>query len=146
MEHTKDGIAAYFTVEAALVLPIVLGVIVYIIYFQLFWYNRCLMDQETAMLAMKAVRTISADQKEFDSSLMEWKEQYIGDKYIGWKQNRISYSLKQNQLSMRQMGSLDAPGSGWESEVQYVNKQLDPVFFIRVCRKIKMKMEEKNEE
>ena len=43
---------AYFTVEAALVLPLVTGAILFVIYTMLFQYDRCLLEQDIGALAL----------------------------------------------------------------------------------------------
>ena len=43
---------AYLTVEAALILPMVLGVIILVIYLLFFQYDRCLMEQNVGKLAL----------------------------------------------------------------------------------------------
>lgn len=148
MEHGKkescgeSGCQAYFTVEAALVLPVIIGVLVYIIYFQLFWYNRCLMDQETAMMGIRASLVEAVDQEELRNSLMSWQQGYLSDKYAGWETEHASLSIRQNKLRIRREGGLSVPHAGWNAAIVYENKRLDPASFLRWCRKIKIYMED----
>jgi hypothetical protein len=44
---------AYFTVEAALVIPIVLGILVMIIYLSFYLYDRCVMAQDCYVLSYR---------------------------------------------------------------------------------------------
>ena len=39
-------VSAYMTVEAALIIPIVMGSILFVVYMMLFQYNRCLLEQD----------------------------------------------------------------------------------------------------
>lgn len=43
---------AYFTVEAALVLPIVIAALLFVIYMMLFQYDRCLLEQDMGAIAL----------------------------------------------------------------------------------------------
>ena len=44
----------YFTVEAALIFPFVMGVILLVIYMWFFQYDRCLMEQDYALITVMA--------------------------------------------------------------------------------------------
>lgn len=44
---------AYFTVEAACVLPIVFGVYIFLIYGMFYQYDRCLLEQDVALQVLK---------------------------------------------------------------------------------------------
>ena len=63
MKIHRKKIEGYFTVEAAMVLPIVIAVILMIIYMWFFQYNRCLMEQDTAILALRG-SILQAEEKE----------------------------------------------------------------------------------
>ncbi len=51
----------YMTLEASLVMPVVICVIVLIIYFTYYLYGRCMLSQDTYILAFRATRTASRD-------------------------------------------------------------------------------------
>ena len=70
-------IKAYFTVEAALILPLIIGTIVYIICFLLFWYNRCVMEQEIAVYAVKGAQSRIEEPEQLRIFLEECKEEYF---------------------------------------------------------------------
>lgn len=133
----------YFTVEAALLLPFVIGTIVYIIYFQFFWYNRCLMDQETAMLGVRAVQDTYSDGEKIKQNLIRWREGFLTDRYINWEADEPTLICGRGRLSVRQKGSLEAWNSVWNAETAYENKKIQTSVFLRICRKIGLRMEEK---
>ena len=49
---TQD-VRAYFTVEAAMVMSLVLSVVVMVVYIMFFQYNRCIMEQDVGTLVLK---------------------------------------------------------------------------------------------
>lgn len=124
----------YMTVEASLVLPIVLGVIVFIIYFQLFWYDRCLMDQRTAMLGIRMTRLETARQEEVESYLGDF---YFPEETVAWRESDLFISLSGNAWKLKNRGELlfDVDRN-WSSEIAYVNRRLNPGTFLRLCRKL----------
>lgn len=54
MKECKRYIRGYFTVEAAMILPVMLGVYVFIIVILMFQYDRCRLEQDMASMMIKA--------------------------------------------------------------------------------------------
>ena len=133
----------YFTVEAAMVLPVVIGTIVFIIYLQLYLYNRCLMDQEAAMLAMQTVQMYSGDMTQMQGMLERWKEQNLTAKYVGWRKEQPVVTKKYDRLTYEQKGYILTDHTLWETDLQYENKLINATVFLRNCRK-SQKADEKN--
>lgn len=131
----------YLTVEAALLLPFVIGVLVYIIYFQLFWYNRCLMDQEAAMTAVKAAQADSIDQGTLQDEVSRWRGEFLTDRYIGWESDRPVLTSQINKLSVRIQGRLILPNNSWNAEAVCEANRINISAFLRQCRKTIMWME-----
>lgn len=132
----------YLTVEAALLLPFVIGVIVYVIYFQLFWYNRCLMDQETAMTVVKAVQADSIDRDMTREDIVQWRKEFLTDRYVGWESDKPVLTVQLNKLSVSMGGRLRMPNASWNAEETYAASRIDASVFLRQCRKILLRMEE----
>ena len=125
----------YFTVEAAMVLPVVIGTIVFIIYLQLYLYNRCLMDQETAMLAVQTVKTYSGDMKQTQEALMNWEAQNLTEKYVGWRKEQPVVTKKYDRLIFERKGHVLTDHALWETDIQYENRIMNTTVFLRNCRK-----------
>lgn len=135
---------AYFTVEAALVLPIVLAVILYTVYLLFFQYDRCLLEQNTGKLALRGCTLQIADGEELVRELtIQAREE--DDRYIAWKQGNARIVIKGDLVSVKGSGRLIFPfrglmplsgGSTWSGECIYENNRIFPVRFIRNCRKI----------
>lgn len=133
----------YLTVEAALLLPFVIGVIVYVIYFQLFWYNRCLMDQETAMTAVRSVQVDSVDMEKIQKEVRQWREEFLTDRHVGWEKEKPVLTAQLNKLSVSAKGSLKLPYALWNAEAAYEVSRINTSVFLRSCRKLILRMEEK---
>lgn len=134
-EKRGKELEGYFTVEASLVLPIVIGSIVFIIYVLLYWYNRCLMDQDTAMLAMQAVILDQGDVEQTGREAEAWRRQNLTEKYVGWQMGDIILSKQRDQIKVAREGKLLTDHSPWEAVTAYENKILHPSNFLRLCRR-----------
>lgn len=135
-------IDGYFTVEAAMVLPVVIGTIVFIICLQLFLYDRCLMEQDVDMLAVQAVKEYQGNAEQTRAAVLEWKDQNLTDKYMGWRREDLTLSKRFGKLKLEQDGELITDYGLWKANVWSENRLLNAAYFLRGCRKIERIREE----
>ncbi|MCM1325800.1 MAG: hypothetical protein NC094_05540 [Bacteroidales bacterium] len=144
MKNTKK-VKAYFTVEAALILPMALGAIVLIMYLWFFQYNRCLLEQDAGILALRGAVTEAADNQKRITLLTEQAEQMDKDKYVAWEDAKTSITIKQGKIQVKKEGLLRFPFQGlipgkskcvWEAGAIYENRILIPTSVIRYYRKL----------
>lgn len=135
---------AYLTVEAALVLPVVLGVIVLVIYLLFFQYDRCLMEHNTGILALRGCTIQVTNREELIGEIVEYSKQK-DKRYLAWTMDDIAACLKGNIVRVERSGALKCPFPGlmfwsrdteWGSEIVYENYRIEPDEFIRNCRKL----------
>ena len=129
------SVGGYFTVEASLVLPVVIASIVFIIYGLLYWYDRCLMDQDTAMLAMQAVIREQGTLEETGREVRAWKERNMTDKYVGWQMGELVLTQGRGRIKASREGKLVTDHSLWQARSSYENRILHPAAFLRLCRR-----------
>ncbi len=143
MKGTKK-INAYFTVEAALIFPFVMGVVLLTVYLLFFQYNRCLMEQAAGVLSLRGCALQTDDGKELAAQLLVcFREDDRA--YLAWDMEDAKISLKGNRLRVACSGSLKFPFPGfsfwspdniWESGIVYESRRIKPADLIRDCRKI----------
>lgn len=136
MGKNKKRVGTYFTVEASLVLPVVIGSIIFIISFLLFWYNRCLMEQELAMIAVKASQSEAQTPEELERELREWRGECLTDKYYAWDVETIISSRKNNWLEFRRKGNLIMGETTWKADASGKALRISVAPFLRTCRKL----------
>ena len=139
---------AYFTVEAALVLPMVMSAMLVGIYLFCYQYDRCLMEQDMGSLLLwghsKAAEN-AGETEEIKDSLLQRAARINRSKYAAWRFTAIDIRLEKNKLSVTGRGELAFPVRGWnlwnrnnlwEVQVNYESGRLSPVFYIRQYRKL----------
>lgn len=147
MEKRKSC-GAYFTVEAALVLPLVMSAMLLSIYLFCFQYDRCLMEQDMGSLILWCselmLDSANAAKEQEEKIKVRTGEIYM-DKYVGWELTAVDVELEKNRFSATGRGQLAFPVPGWniwndsniwEDEVTYVSTTISPVFYIRQLRKL----------
>lgn len=134
-------LGGYFTVEASLVLPMVIGTVIFVICVLLFWYNRCLMDQDAAMLSVKVVQISGKSIQDREQALKEWRKEFMTDKHYGWDQEDPFLSQRLGRITIRQSGKLILGDFPWMAETVYENADIHPASFLRLCRRMNQDME-----
>lgn len=140
----KKTIEGYFSLEAALVLPMVLWVILFIVYLLFFQYNRCLMEQDMGILALRGALIQAENNTHRVEELKKTAEEMDYKKYIAWETEGCHISSGQGKVSVQQRGQIMVPfrwnneeQAWWSTTVSYENKLISPVTFIRTCRRLK---------
>lgn len=138
---------AYFTVEASMVIPVVIGVILLTIYLWIFQYNRCLMEQDIGEMALKGSTFFSGQKQEIIVTLKNQYENSKKENYFIWKLEEPDIFVKKDNVQISQTGMLQFPFDmwniepKWQTEVNYRNQILSPVSFLRNYYKLKKKSE-----
>lgn len=153
----KKSCEAYFTVEATLVLPLVMGAILLEVYLFCYQYDRCLMEQDMGSLVLwcNEIRLENADTVEKQKEKIKSRTSEIyRDKYAAWDLTAVNVQLEKNRVSVIGRGQLTFPVPGWnlwnninlwESEAVYESKSISPVFYIRQLRKLDEALHGENE-
>lgn len=143
MKVMEQKMRGYFTVEAAMVLPMVMIFILWMIYLWFFQYNRCLMEQDAGALALQGAALQSEDNEDRMRQLREMANQVYGEKYIAWENGEMELKIEKGMICVKQKGRIRFPfGSlipgtaSAETTAVYENDIISPVHFIRSYRKM----------
>lgn len=138
------NVNAYFTVEAALIIPLVISGILFVVYLLLFQYDRCLMEQDLGAMALWGSTAESADPADFEEKIQRRVKELYRDKYVAWKFIRLNAALDKNRFSTEGEGGISFPipgwnfsgiGNFWDAKIDFSYSRLTPVKFIRLCHK-----------
>lgn len=145
---------AYFTVEAALIVPVVMSTMFLVIYLLLFQYNRCLLEQDLGAMAIWGSETEVSDEEIFEEKIRERIGEIYRDKYVAWEITTLNVTLQNNNFLVEGGGQLTFPFAGWnfwstnniwETKIDYSCRRTSPVTFIRLCRRIHSRVEKGSE-
>ncbi|MCI9231427.1 MAG: hypothetical protein HFH96_10025 [Lachnospiraceae bacterium] len=135
---------AYFTVEAALVLPVVIGAILFVIYMMLFQYDRCLLEQDIGGIALWGSIVEASDTAELEQKVQTRISELYRGKYVAWRMTKLDASVGRNRFCANGAGQLTFPVPGWNfwsadnmwgTAASYEYSRLSPVTFIRLCHR-----------
>ncbi|MBE5874472.1 MAG: hypothetical protein E7287_08710 [Lachnospiraceae bacterium] len=135
--ESNAGIRAYLTVEAAMVVPVVIGTIVFLIYMMFYQYNRCLLEQDVGVLAVRSVAMQEKDKTTLAVKLNEEAATLDNEKYVAWIMGEPDISIKGTITGISRMGGLVlTSGDLWKTQAVFESEQISPTFLVRSCRKI----------
>lgn len=135
---------AYLTVEAALVLPMVMGFVMLTIYLLFFQYNRCMFEQDIGALTLRGDGAWVEDKNGLLEEMQNQAAQIDYEKYIAWQLGKISIRLEGNYTYVEGDGNVLFPFEGfmmgeddsaWRIKVTFRNQRVEPVAFVRNWRK-----------
>ena len=137
---------AYLTVEAALVIPIVLAVQLLVIYLLVFQYNRCLLNQDMGRLAVLGCGAEAQDKEELAEYLEKCADELYTEHYFAWKMCALNMELAGDTVQIEGEGEITLPLPEWGMDAKKSNKsaravyeyhRLQPVVIIRQFNKWK---------
>lgn len=141
----KKSQTAYFTVEAALILPFTLGVIVFLIYMMFYQYDRCLIEQDIGILALRGTLSNFADKERLLQEMQEQETKISLDKFVALQRENTKFRLSGNLVIVNGGGKVITPfpdlsflsgQGGWQIYTEFRNQRISPALFVRTCAKL----------
>lgn len=137
---------AYFTVEAALVMPLVIGALIFTVFLFIFQYDRCVLEQDINILAVCAGTATAEDSEELEAIIRKKTSELFMDKYVAWVMSELQITVKGDGVSVRGGGYLALPlpewnffreENEWRARTLRETLRISPADYIRLYRKIK---------
>ena len=137
----------YMTLEASLIMPVVICVIVLIIYFAYYLYGRCVLSQDTYILAFRAAELNSKDYAgDKISYVYDKADEKLGRKYLGSSKPVVEATAQGKEIMVKGYANIRTkamgnfflkPKSGWDYMAAGRAKDLDCVRHIRKIKRYK---------
>ncbi len=136
---------AYFTVEASLIFPFVMGVILLVIYMFFYKYDRVLMEQDLSFALLYGVYLQDTTSEERVEMTADRIRKTYHEEYFAWNRGGERVSYEYGRIRAADSGSLTFPFRGlqfwegsntWTAERSYDGSVIKKMFGIRVFRKM----------
>ena len=106
----------FFSVEAALVLPVVLGVYLFLIVMLFLQYDRCLLEQDMASVMIKAGNYEGTPQQTV-TYLQELTAQWELEQYLWVRPQAPHFTIRGSQVRLEAAGEYTVPILGFSAEI-----------------------------
>ena len=136
---------AFFSVEAAIVVPLAVSAILLAVSLFVFQYDRCLMEQDMASQTVKAASVEAQTKEELTDKIQLQTAGLYRNKYVAWDMILLDVRIKKGIIEAVGEGEFRFPLPGWNLwneeniwsvRAGYKAHRVSPVTFIRNCRKI----------
>ncbi len=151
----KKRLNGYFTVEAALILPVAIGVYLFLIYSMFFQYNRCLLEQDASSLVVRAVQDTQEDPAQVIDKVKQQETLLELKRYMAFSKEESVFECKGGKVRIEKKGRTKAPFLSFLSLSEQGRfhctaviqaRRMDPCMMIRLLRKTINYWEEKKED
>lgn len=105
----------FFSVEAALILPMVLGVYLFLIVMLFIQYDRCLLEQDMASIMIKAANYEGTPQQTI-TYLQELTAQWERERYLWVTPQTPYFAVRGSQIRLETAGEYTVPTLGLSTE------------------------------
>ena len=143
---------AYFTVEAAILYPIILSVILLMTYLLLFQYDRCLLEQDIGKATVLSGSKWTLTKEQLDDYMQKKALHFDEEKYIAWENEDPLWKLEKNDVILEKAGRLRYPFAGmgtlekyWSAKASFQADRISPVFWLRRSRNVQNKRDNTEE-
>lgn len=143
--ENKINMNAFFSVEAAIVVPLAISAILLAVCLFVFQYDRCLMEQDVAAQALKAATAEARTNEELEEKIQMHTTGLYRNKYVAWDLIMLEVKMEKKVIEAVGKGEFRFPLPGWNlwnneniwnARAGYKAHRISPITFIRNCRKI----------
>ncbi len=136
---------AYFSVEAACILPLVLGVQVLLVYGMFFLYDRCLLEQDVAWWVTDGTSDCARTGEEMVGAVRKQASGFDWDRLLACRPGEWDIKASLGKLSAEVESRVEVPfsglakwtgGDGWRIRASHSCVSLSPALTVRACRKL----------
>ena len=135
---------AYFTVEASLIMPLILGGIIFTIYLGLYLYDVCVIKQAAYIAALRGSQLADASTGEIEIYVDRQLEKLLGNQILAKRCVEQAVNVTANKVKVKINANIKMPFAEfvsavtglWEIESSAEADRVNPVNIIRNVRKI----------
>lgn len=131
-------VSAYFTVEAALLLPLISALLFMMTFFAFFSYDRCILEQAAYEAAVRGSTQYLESNEETYEVVKETATKLITDRLFAIDQISCTVSVSAKVVSVRYQCSFQMPFGAWIKDV-IEDAWDDSIFTIDVLREVPRK-------
>lgn len=122
----------YFTVEASMIIPLVVVLLGLIFYLTFYMYDRCVISQDAYIQAFRGTLYCGKESEDIEHKIRSETHDLYGKKYVGVEHLESDLRVERNSVTVEAVGIMAA--THWKFTVQKEAERICPVDFIRKVR------------
>lgn len=132
----RKEVNGYFTVEASMIVPIIILLIAALFYLTFFLYNRCVLSQDAYILAFYGSTWCGMETDEVKGRVEERLKRQSEGKYVGLYRLKRDVTVSSEDVTVSVQGDMRVP-QHWKFTLEKKAQRICPVEKIRRFRLIK---------
>ena len=122
-----------FTIEAAVIISMIVFIINAILFLTFFLFNRCSVERAAAAGSLRGSQLIWGSNAERQQAASEGIRDVLSFNLLGAESVESRVEVRGDKVYTHVSGSI----RDWEYEAEYTKKAMNPVMLVRACRKVK---------
>lgn len=135
---------AYMTLEASLVIPLIVGGIIFLLFLGFYLYNACVIKQAVYVAALRGSQLTNVTSDEVEAYVQQQLENLMGNQILARENMEKEISVSIGKVKVRISSHMQMPLTEWISSVTNLwsieskaeASRINPVDIIRNVRKI----------
>ena len=135
---------AYMTVEASLVLPTIIGGIIFILYLGIFLYNYCTINQTAYIAALRGSQIKNVSTDEIDNYVKKQIDELLFQNILAREEVKKEVRTSIGKVTVKMSTDVNIPFTDllsakihiWEIKTEGYANRVNPIEIIRGVRKI----------
>ena len=123
----------YFTVEASMIVPLVIVLIAFILYLTFYLYDRCIVTQDAYILAFRGTLCCGEDSTEIEQLVRSQSVGQYGSKYIGTNPLESRIRVDSKKVEVEVTGRMTAVNGGF-----FAKKEAERICPVECIRKVRL--------
>ena len=135
---------AYMTIEASLILPVIVGGIIFVLYLGIFLYNSCTIKQTAYIAALRGSQIKNVSTDEIDNYVKKQIDELLFQNILAREEVKKEVRTSIGKVTVKMSTDVNIPFTDllsakihiWEIETEGYANRVNPIEIIRGVRKI----------
>ena len=135
---------AYMTIEATLIIPVIVGGIIFVLYLGIFLYNSCTIKQTAYIAALRGSQIKNMSQKEIETYVEKQIDELLFQNILAREEVKKEVRTSIGKVTVKMSTDVNIPFTDllsakihiWEIETEGYANRVNPIEIIRGVRKI----------
>lgn len=135
---------AYMTIEASLILPLIIGGIIFVLYLGIFLYNSCTIKQTANIAALRGSQMKNMSQKEMETYVEKQIDELLFQQILARENIKKEIDISMGKVTVKMGTDVKMPFADllsekigfWKIKGEGYANRVDPIEIIRGVRKI----------
>lgn len=136
--------SAYMTIEATLIMPLIVGGVIFILYLGFYLYNACTVKQTAYIAALRGSRIKKGSSAEIEDYVVKQVDELLQNQMLAREDIHKEIRISMGRINVKITTEIKMPFAGflsskvnmWKIEGQAWANRVDTIEIIREARKI----------